>query len=108
MPGIRGRVIGVIAAAALPALVVSGCTSEIDSGKASQLIRQAVAKGNGLVKVRSVACPSGVTAKAGGTFDCKVTLTQVSNGAAHSGTVTVHMTDSKGHVVVNPSDFHIQ
>ena len=104
----RTKGVGVLAAAVLPVLALAGCTSEIDNNKADQLIRQAVAKGNGVVKVKSVNCPSGVTAKAGGTFDCKLTLTQVSDGSTHSGTVTVHMTDSKGHVVVSPSDFHVQ
>ena len=39
--------------------------------------------------------------KKGGTFTCRGTL---ENGA--HGTVTVHMTDDKGKVVVYPSDYH--
>ena len=53
------------AAALVPALALAGCgTATIDNGKAEQLVRQAIARGNGSVKVKSVSCPSGVTDKA--------------------------------------------
>jgi hypothetical protein len=105
---LRSPRLGLAAAALVPAFALAGCASTIDNGKANQLIRKAVASGDGTLKLKSVDCPGGVTAKAGGTFTCKVSLTQVSNGSVHSGTVTVHMTNSSGHVVVGPSDFHLQ
>lgn len=104
---LRRRSIGVVAAAVLPALALAGCSTTIDNGKAEQLIRQSVS-GAGNFKVKSVSCPSGVTAKAGGTFSCNLTVTQNSNGSQHSGTVTIHMEDSKGHVSLHSSDFHLQ
>jgi len=97
------------AAALVPALALAGCgTATIDNGEAEQLVRQAIARGNGSVKVKSVSCPSGVTDKAGATFDCKVSLMQVSNGSVHNGFVTLHMVNGKGQVAINPSDFHVQ
>jgi hypothetical protein len=105
---LRSPRLGLAAAALAPAFALAGCSSTIDSGKANQLIRKAVANGNGSFKVKAVDCPGGVTAKAGGTFTCKVSLTQVSDGSVHRGTVTVHMTNASGHVVIGPSDFHVQ
>lgn len=105
----RGRVrrgLGVAVAAVVPALAVAGCTTTIDNGKAEQLIRNSV-NSTGRAKVKSVSCPSGVTAKAGGTFTCQLSVT-AADGSTHSGTVSLHMTDSKGHVVASSSDFHIQ
>jgi hypothetical protein len=98
-----------IAVALVPAFALAGCgTNEIDANKAGQLVRKAVAQGNGTVKLKSVSCPSGVTVKKGGTFVCKVSLTESSTGAVHSGTVTVHMTDSNGQITLGASDFHVQ
>jgi hypothetical protein len=96
-----------IVATLVPALALAGCTSTIDGSKAEKLIRQDVAGGSGSAKVTSVSCPSDVTAKAGGSFTCKLSI-QAADGSKHSGTVTLHMTDSNGHVVVNRSDFHVQ
>jgi hypothetical protein len=105
---LRSPRLGLAAAAVVPAFALAGCSSTIDSSKANQLVRKAVANGNGTLKLKSVDCPDGVTAKAGATFTCKVSLTQVSDGSVHSGTVTVHMTNSSGRVVVGPSDFQVQ
>jgi hypothetical protein len=105
----RWRRRGAIAVALVPAFALAGCgTSEIDASKADQLVRNSVAQGNGTVRLKSVSCPSGVTVKKGGRFECKVSLTEVSTGAVHSGTVTVHMTNSNGQVTVAASDFHVQ
>lgn len=100
----RGLSVAVVAA--VPALAVAGCTTMIDNGKAETLIRNSIDSG-GHAKVKSVSCPSGVTAKAGGTFTCQLTVT-ATDGTEHSGTVTLHMTDNKGHVEANSSDFHLQ
>jgi pyrroline-5-carboxylate reductase len=101
-----GRGLGVAVAAVVPAIAVAGCATTIDNGKAEQLIRNSI-NSTGHAKVKSVSCPSGVTAKAGGTFTCQLTVT-TPDGATHSGSVTLHMTDSKGHVEAGGSDFHVQ
>src|SRR5437870_1937714 len=86
---------------AVGAVLFGGCgTTKIDHAKAENLIRKSVA-GLGQTKVKSIKCPSNVKVKKGGTFTCRGTL---ENGA--HGTVTVHMTDDKGKVVVYPSDYH--
>ncbi len=100
------RGMGVAVAAVVPALAIAGCATTIDNGKAEQLIRNSI-NSAGRARVKSISCPSGVTAKAGGTFTCQLTVT-TPDGATHSGSVTLHMTDSKGHVEANSSDFHIQ
>jgi hypothetical protein len=105
--GTRRPSIGVLAAVVVPAFALAGCSSTIDSGKAEQLIRQDIAGGSGAAKVTSVSCPSDVTAKAGGTFTCKLSI-RAGDGSLHSGTVTLHMTDSSGHVTINRSDFNVQ
>ena len=101
-----GRGLGVAVVAVVPALAIAGCTTTIDNGKAERLIRNSI-NSAGRAKVKSVSCPSGVTAKAGGSFTCQLTVT-TPDGASHSGTVTLHMTDNKGRVEANSSDFHLQ
>ena len=91
----------------LPALALAGCgTTVIDSSKAAQLIRNSV-NSAGNVKVKSVSCPSDVTAKKGATFDCKLTVT-APDGSVHSGKVTIHQLDANGHIHADSSDFHVQ
>ena len=97
----------VVVLAALPGFALAGCTTTIDNGKAENLIRQSVSSA-GNYKVKSVSCPSGVTAKAGATFACKLTVRRVSDGSERSGRVTIHMTDSSGHVDISSSDYHLQ
>jgi hypothetical protein len=104
----RGNRARFAAGAAALALALTGCgTTVIDSGKAESLIRQSVA-GAGNFKVKSVSCPDNVTPKAGGTFTCQLSLTRVADGSVHSGTVSVHEVDAKGHVTISPTDFHVQ
>jgi hypothetical protein len=98
--------LGVAAVAVVPAFLLAGCAKTIDGSGAEKLIRNSV-NSAGNVKVKSVSCPSDVTAKAGGTFDCKLTVT-APNGSEHSGTVTIHMLDNNGRVHADSSDFHIQ
>jgi hypothetical protein len=106
---VPARNLAVPATALALAGVLAGCgTATIDSAKAEQLIRRAVAQGNGSVIVRSVKCPSDVVEKAGRTFQCKISVTEVSTRSVHSGTVTVHMTNGKGQVEINSADFHVR
>jgi Domain of unknown function (DUF4333) len=83
-------------------VVFAGCgTTKIDSKKAEKLIRSSIAQAGNTVS--SVHCPGGVEAKKGKTFDCTFALTD-----GRHGTVTVHMTNDKGHVLVHPGDYHVQ
>jgi hypothetical protein len=92
-------------AVSIPLLVLtlSACTvsfgnsDKIDPKKAEKFL-----KDNIHPTVKSVNCPSGVKIKKGGTFQCTVTF---ANGK--TGTVTLHMTNSSGHVVVSNSDIHV-
>ena len=97
---------GLGALALVAAIGASGCgsTTGIDPTKAENAIRQSVAaKGN---RIDSVNCPSGVTAKAGTTFDCTLTAT-LASGFHVSGTVTLHITSASGGVDINSSDYHL-
>jgi VCBS repeat-containing protein len=94
------------AVAVVPAFLLAGCTKTIDNSGAEKLIRSSIDSA-GKAKVKSVSCPSDVTAKAGGSFDCKLTVT-APDGSEHSGTVTIHMLDSNGHVQAGQSDYHLQ
>jgi hypothetical protein len=106
--GRRRTGIGILAAAVLSALALAGCgTTTIDNVKLQDSISQDVAAA-GSFKVKSVSCPSDVAPKAGTTLSCKISVTKNSDGSVHSGTVTVHMTDAKGHVTISGSDFNIQ
>jgi uncharacterized lipoprotein len=80
-------------------LLLSGCsvstgTTEIDRGKAERFVKQAFKP-----PPRSVACPSGVKAKAGGSLTCKVTT---ATGRRYD--VTLHIVNGSGRVRVGPSD----
>ena len=87
----------------LLAITLSACSvsiggsNKIDHKKAEKFLRDNIHP-----PVKSVSCPSGVKIKKGGTFDCTITL---ANGK--SGTITLHMTNSSGHVEVSNSDFHL-
>ena len=81
--------------AVLAAVGFAACgTTEIDNKKAEKLITEGF-KSRG-VQV-SVKCPSGVEAKKGKTYVCKITLP---NGKTATATTT--LTDDKGHI----SGFH--
>jgi hypothetical protein len=104
--GQRRTRLGIAAAAVLPAFALAGCASEIDNSKAEGLVRQVATSAHATVK--TVSCPSGITPKSGGSFDCKVTVTNP-DGSEHSGTATVHMTGSDGgRIELAPADFHLQ
>jgi hypothetical protein len=83
--------------AATAALLLAGCsasTTEIDSGKAEGFVKQAFSK-----PPQSVACPSGVEAKAGETLTCKVT-----SAGGQRLVVTLHIVDGKGRVRFGAGD----
>jgi hypothetical protein len=82
-------------------LLTSGCGSgrlEIDHEKAEGLARQI-----GAVKgaVKSASCPSGIRAKKGDDFDCKLTYT---DGVRR--TITIHQLDDKGRIRTSAADVH--
>ena len=83
------------------ALVTSGCGTgrlEIDHKKAEDLARQI-----GAVKgpVKSASCPSGIKAKTGDDFDCKLTY---ADGVRR--TITIHQLDDKGRIRTSAADVH--
>ena len=88
--------LAVLAASAL-ALTACGGT-QIDSGKAESLIAKNIAG----PAPKRVDCPSGVDAKKGTTFKCKV----VYPGGLPPATVTVYIQDDDGHISVGPGDFN--
>lgn len=68
----------------VPVLVVAltGCAKSIDTKKAEKFITKTVEDQTG-AEVKSVKCPSGLTAKKGGKFTCTVTGTDGSSGKAN-------------------------
>jgi uncharacterized lipoprotein len=84
-----------VAAAAL----LAGCgttTTQIDSGQAEKFVKRVFT-----TPPRSVKCPSGVEAKAGGTLTCQAT-----DARGRRYDVVLHMIDDKGRVKVNTTDVH--
>ena len=79
------------------AIAFAGCTTQIDAGKAADLVKKVFAA----APPKSISCPSGIDAKAGGHFDCKVTEP---DGSKYI--VTIHMKDSSGNVEIGPGDVH--
>jgi hypothetical protein len=101
----RLRFAGLVLAVA-PAFALSACgTTEIDPSKAAALIRKDLATG---VTAKSIKCPGGIKAKKGTSFNCTVRLARAGDNTVHTGTVTVHITNSSGHAEVKASDFHVQ
>jgi uncharacterized protein DUF4333 len=85
--------------AASVALLLTGCgtsTTQIDSSRAERFVKHAFA-----TPPKSVNCPSGVEAKAGGTLTCRAV---VNSGRRYD--VVLHMADDKGRVKVGPGDVH--
>jgi hypothetical protein len=83
-------------------VALAGCGSTtIDKGKAEKLARKAA--GSGTVALKTVSCPSGLTAKKGASFDCDLVYAD-----GTKGTITIHETDAKGNVQTGGTDIHIQ
>ena len=76
-------------------LVLSACAKKIDDAKAEKFISTTVAKQVG-AKVKSVKCPSDLTAKKGATFNCTVT-----GADGSSGITKVTERDDQGNVRVS-------
>jgi len=91
--------ISLLVAAGLSACSVSfGGSDKIDHKKAEKLLLDNIKP-----PPKSVTCPSDVKIVKGGTFTCTI----VTADGKH-GTVTMHMTDSKGHVEATNKDIHIR
>lgn len=84
------------------AFVLAGCSKQIDDKKAEKFISSSVAQQVG-ADVKSVSCPSGLTAKKGATFECTVTG---SDGT--SGKTTVTEKDDQGNVSVSAPFIHVR
>jgi hypothetical protein len=83
------------------ALAAGGCGTgklEIDHKKAEDLARGIGARKG---SVKSVSCPSGVKAKRGQGFDCRLTY---ADGVRR--TITIHQLDDKGRIGTSLSDVH--
>jgi hypothetical protein len=91
------RLLTVPLAVALVALVAGCGETTIDQKGAEDLAKKVVTSTG--VKLKSVSCPSDVKAKKGADFDCDLVDT---DGA--KGTITLHQTDDKGHVLTSAAD----
>jgi hypothetical protein len=104
---VAGRILkrraGLAVAVAVPAFALAGCTSTIDPSSAENFVKNYFTSHG--VKVESVSCPDNVDEKAGNSFTCK--LTASTSAGTQTGTVTIHQTDSSGHVTFGPSDVHV-
>ncbi len=85
----RGRVVVVTLAAAA---LFSSCTKMLDTSKLQTQIKSGIEQQTS-VTVKTVDCPGDVKIKAGGSFECTVTL---SDGSTHK--VRVTQNDDKGNV----------
>lgn len=89
-------------AAVATTVALAGCgQTKIDNKKAEDLARKIA--NSGQIHLKSVHCPSGKTAKKGGTFDCDLEYVD-----GTKGTITLHMTDDKGGVRTSGQDIKIQ
>ncbi|MEA2168322.1 MAG: hypothetical protein QOF76_1622 [Solirubrobacteraceae bacterium] len=83
-----------LVAPVLAAFAFSGCATTIDDKKGEEALQKSQEQLG--IKVKSVDCPSGKTAKKGDVFTCTVTAQDGS-----SGDITVTETDAKGNVTYN-------
>ncbi len=94
------RLLTIPLAVALTALI-AGCGGTVIDQKGAEDLARKVAN-SGRIKLTSVSCPSGIKAKKGADFDCKL---EYADGA--KGTITIHQLDDKGHVRTAGADIHI-
>jgi hypothetical protein len=87
---------------ALTAVVLGGCSKTIDSPKAERFIAKSVREQVG-ADVKSVSCPSDITAKKGDTFECTVT-----GADGTSGKAVVTEKDDEGNVAVSAPFIHVR
>jgi NAD(P)H-hydrate repair Nnr-like enzyme with NAD(P)H-hydrate epimerase domain len=83
------------------AAVIAGCGQTTIDQKGAETLARKIAN-SGQVKLKSVSCPSGLKAKKGADFDCKL---EWADGA--KGTITLHQLDDKGHVRTSGADIHV-
>jgi len=97
-------------AAVISALGIAACGGGFDSAASGEhLIKDYVKKfGNGNVKIKSVNCPGGIKEKVGGSYNCKVVLTDTTNNTDHSGTITIHMQKGNKVEINGSTDIHVQ
>jgi hypothetical protein len=91
------RLLTIPLAVALTA-VIAGCGETVIGQKGAEDLAKKVASSAG-VKLKSVSCPSGLKAKKGADFDCKLVAQDGSKG-----TITLHQLDDKGHVRTSAAD----
>jgi len=85
------------------AVLLASCgETTIDAAKGEKFIRGVVTEQAG-VRVAAVACPDGLKARAGATFNCTVTGRDGSKGA-----VVAHQKDDKGNVNVSAPFLHVR
>jgi hypothetical protein len=86
---------------ALPLVLLGACGDRtIDNKKAEDLARRIADTGR--VRLKTVSCPTGVKAKKGATFDCKLVYAEGTRG-----TITIHQTDDKGSIRTAGTDIHL-
>ncbi len=98
------------AAGVLSVVALAGCgDGSIDNTQAEQIVRGAINGSPSGNKLKSIHCPTGVTAKAGTSFNCTLTV-RLTDGSTHSGTVTLHIVNQGGslHLKASDSDYHLQ
>ena len=92
-----------LALIAIAAVLVGACGStKIDAKEAEDLIAESVREQVG-AEVKSVSCPTGLTAKKGETFECTVTGTDDTTGKAK-----VTMKDDEGNVDASAPFVHVR
>ena len=89
-----------LAVSIVAAVAVAGCAKSIDTDKAEKFIAKTVTAQVG-ADVKSVDCPSGLTAKKGETFNCTVNGTDGTSGKAK-----VTEKDDQGNVNVSAPFVH--
>jgi len=95
--------------AVLCALGLSACGGFDSAASGDHLIKDYVKKfGQGKVVVKSANCPGGVKQKVGGSYDCKVVLTDKTTKKDHSGTITIHMASGNKVEIIGGQDIHVQ
>jgi hypothetical protein len=95
--------------ALLCALCLSACGGFDSAASGDHLIKDYVKRfGQGKVVVKSTNCPGGVKQKVGGSYTCKVVLTDKTTGKDHSGTITIHMSSGNKVEITGGQDIHVQ
>lgn len=90
------------------ALGIAACGGFDSEASGEHLIRDYVSHfGQGRVSLKSVRCPSGVSEKDGGSYDCRVVLHDRATGKNLNGTITVHMLATNKVGIKGSQDVHV-